>query len=242
MPKLIEKLTVEQVVAELKKHGSETTKRILMRHGAREPFFGVKVEDLKKIQKRVKRDYELSLALFDTGIGDAMYLAGLIADDERMTKKDLKKWVQAARWGMIGQYAVAPTAAQSRYGWELALEWIESKKEHIASTGWATLCSLVATKDDGELDLPALKKLLARVVKTIHAQPGDVRYTMNCFVIALGSYVRSLTEEAKRAGQKIGLVEVEMGETACKVPFAPDYIAKVEARGAIGKKRKQAKC
>ena len=30
--------------------------------------------------------------------------------------------------------------------------------------------------------------------------------------------------------------------TACKIPFAPDYIRKVAARGAIGKKRKTAKC
>jgi hypothetical protein len=33
-----------------------------------------------------------------------------------------------------------------------------------------------------------------------------------------------------------------MGDTACKVPFAPDYIRKVNQRGAIGKKRKTAKC
>lgn len=32
-----------------------------------------------------------------------------------------------------------------------------------------------------------------------------------------------------------------MGDTACKVPFAPDYI-KVQDRGVIGKKKKTAKC
>jgi hypothetical protein len=39
-----------------------------------------------------------------------------------------------------------------------------------------------------------------------------------------------------------GLVEVDMGNTACKVPFAPDYIQKVKDRGTIGKKRKSARC
>ena len=58
-----------------------------LKHGAREPFFGVKVEHLKKIQKRIKKDYQLALDLYDTGISDAMYLAGLIADDEKMTKE-----------------------------------------------------------------------------------------------------------------------------------------------------------
>ena len=46
---------------------------------------------MKKIQKRVKMDYQLALDLYDTGIADAMYLAGLIADDAKMTRKDLQK-------------------------------------------------------------------------------------------------------------------------------------------------------
>jgi hypothetical protein len=48
----------------------------------------VKVEELKKIQKQIKKDYQLALDLYDTGVYDAMYLAGLIADDLKMSKKD----------------------------------------------------------------------------------------------------------------------------------------------------------
>jgi hypothetical protein len=65
---------------------------------------------------------------------------------------------------------------------------------------------------------------------------------MNGFVIAVGSYVPGLTKFAMQVGEKIGPVTVDMGNTACHVPFAPDYIRKVEKRGAIGKKRKTAKC
>src|SRR5687768_631955 len=95
-----------KIVEELKSLGSESTKRVLMKHGAKEPFFGVKIEHLKKIQKRIKMDYQLSLDLYDTGISDAMYLAGLIADDEKMTKRDLQKWVKAAYWNMLSEYTV----------------------------------------------------------------------------------------------------------------------------------------
>ena len=34
-------------------------------------------------QKRIKMDYQLALDLYETGNYDAMYLAGLIADDAR---------------------------------------------------------------------------------------------------------------------------------------------------------------
>ena len=90
--------------------------------------------------------------------------------------------------------------------------------------------------------LNALQGLLERVSATIHDQPDRVRYKMNGFVIALGSYVSDLTDEALRAGEEIGKVHVDMGKTDCKVPFAPDYIRKVAERGRIGKKRKSARC
>lgn len=235
-------MSANQVLDELKALGSEATKKTLLKHGAKEPVFGVKVEHLKKIQKRIKMDYQLALDLYDTGISDAMYLAGLIADDAQMTKKDLQKWVKAAYWNMLSEYTVPWVAAGSKHGRELALEWIESKNERIASAGWATLSSLVAIKDDAELDISELKKLLARVEQTIHKQPNCARGSMNAFVIAVGGYVKELTALAIKTGEKIGQVEVDMGDTSCQVPYSPDYIRKIQKRGTIGKKRKSAKC
>src|SRR5438132_981044 len=100
-------MTAQEIVQELKSHGSEATKKVLLKHGAKEPFFGVKIEDLKKIQKRIKKNHQLALELYDTGISDAMYLAGLIADDGQMTRKDLQRWVEQAYWymGCGGQQA-----------------------------------------------------------------------------------------------------------------------------------------
>src|SRR5436305_6600421 len=112
-------MTADEVVNELRSMGSESIKKILLKHGAKEPFFGVKVEDLKKIQKRVKTDHELALALYDTGISDAMYLAGLIADDAKMSKKDLQKWVKKAHWSMISEYTVPWVAAGGPHGWDM---------------------------------------------------------------------------------------------------------------------------
>jgi hypothetical protein len=137
---------------------------------------------------------------------------------------------------------VAWVAAESRHGWDLALEWIESKNENVAVIGWSTLSSLVAIKDDAELDLAGLKRLLLRAQKTLHKQPNHVRYAMNGFVIAVGTYVTSLTDLAMQTAKAIGEVSVDLGDTSCKVPFAPEYIEKVRKRGAIGKKRKTAKC
>lgn len=234
--------TAQSVLDELKPLASESYKRILMNHGVREPVLGVKIEHLKKIQKRVKTDYQLALDLFDTGVYDAQYLAGLIADDTRMTKRDLKRWLKTVNSQTLCGSTVAWVAAGSPHGWDLATMWIDAKNANTAGTGWATLSGVVALRDDGNLDVPELRRLLKRVGKTIHAQPDAVRYVMNGFVIAVGSYVKPLTDEAVAVAKQIGEVEVDMGDTACKVPDAAAYIEKVRQRGSIGKKRKTVKC
>lgn len=235
-------MNAQEILAELKPLASDSTKKTLLRHGAKEPFYGVKIEELKKFQKRIKKDHELSLALYDTGVSDAMYLAGLIADENKITKKDLQHWLKKAPWHMISEYTVPWIAAESKYGWELGLEWIESKDESVASAGWATLSSLVAIKKDEELKIAELKKLLKLVEKNIHSAPNRVRYTMNGFVISTGGYVKDLTETALQTGKTLGTVMVDFGDTACKLPYAPDYINKMKQKGVIGKKKKMARC
>lgn len=236
-------MTTQDVVNELRSYASPTIKQVLMKHGAQEPFLGVKVQDMKKVQKKIKTDYQLALDLYDTGIGDVMYFAGLIADDAKMTKKDLQRWADAAQvYPALSEYTVAWVASGSPHGREMALKWIESKKHHLATAGWATLSSLVATRPDDELDTVELKHLVQRVVNTIHDQPNRVRYVMNGFIIALGCHVQVLSSVALAAAKKIGKVHVDMNGTACKVPDAADYIGKVAKAGRLGVKRKAAKC
>lgn len=235
--------TAQNILTELKPLGKESYKKVLMNgHGVKEPCFGVPISELKKIQKRLKKDYRLALDLYDTGNYDAMYLAGLIADDGRMTQKDLQRWVEKAYAGSLTGATVAWVAAGSSHGHELGMKWIDSPKPLIAATGWATLSSLVALKPDAEMDLSEIKGLLQRVKKTIHDAPDAVRYQMNGYVISVGAYVAPLTELAIETGEAVGVVTAHLGNNSCEVPYAPDYIRKIQERGTIGKKKKTVKC
>ena len=235
-------MTVQDIMTQLKKLGDPKIKSILLQHGVREPLFGVRVGDMKPIEKKVKKDYRLAKELYATGNADAMYLAGLIADDDTMSVDDLATWVKQAVSQNISEYTVPWVAAGSRHGYKIALEWIDAKEEHIAAAGWSTLSGVVALKPDDQLDIAALRSLLGRVVRDIHGAPNRVRYTMNNFVISVGAYVTPLYKDAIAASKKMGPVTVDMDGTACKVPDAAGYIAKIEARGSLGKKKKTVKC
>jgi hypothetical protein len=171
-----------------------------------------------------------------------MYLAGLVADGSQMTKRELDAWARKASWYMIAEYTVPGVAVESPHARDRALKWISSKRESIAACGWCTYAGFIATRSDDSLDLDEIKGLLKRVTDEIDGAPDRVRYCMNGFVIAVGTYVPPLLRQAKAAAKKIGKVDVEMGGTSCKVPLALQYIEKVEAAGRVGKKRKTMKC
>ncbi|WP_020533948.1 DNA alkylation repair protein [Flexithrix dorotheae] len=235
-------MTTQEVLSELESYADENTKNTLLKHGAKEPFFGVKVADLKKILKKTKKNHELSLALYDTGNSDAMYLAGLMADEKQITKAQLEDWVEKAYWYYLSEYTVPWVAAETPFGFGLGQQWIESERETIAAAGWATLANYAAVNEDKDLDIEAYSELLDRVGEEVHQAQNRVRYAMNGFVIAIGSYISELTDKSKAIAKKIGKVNVEMGGTACKVPLASDYIQKVIDKGRVGKKKKMARC
>jgi 3-methyladenine DNA glycosylase AlkD len=235
-------MTVDQVMDEIKGYANDGVKKLLLKHGAQEPIYGVKISDLKKIQKKIKKDYQLALDLYATGVSDAMYLAGLIADDIKMTKNDLNNWVSNAHWSMLSEYTVPWVAAESNYGYVLAKEWMKSKNENIAVAGWVTYSCLLMLWPDEQIDKSEVKKLVEQVKKEIAHAPNRVKQTMNMFVITVGGYIPDLTEWAIKIGTEIGLIKVDMGDTACKTPSIPQYIEKMKLRGNIGKKRKTVKC
>lgn len=235
-------MTTESILEALESMGSAQTRKTFARHGAPANMYGVKVGDMKGIVKKIKKDHALSLSLYATGNPDAQYLAGLIADEKKISKADLQAWAEGSTWYMISEYTVPWIAAESPYGWELGLEWIESDQERVASAGWNALGCWLSLQPDAAIDHDAVSALLDRVAATIHSAQNRVRYCMNTFVIQVGSYYLPLLDKAKAVAQGLGTVKVDLGDTACKVPSAPEYIQKVESMGRIGQKKKMARC
>jgi 3-methyladenine DNA glycosylase AlkD len=236
--------TAASILADLKSKGKESTRKIYARHGMDPAHaYGVSVADLKLIAKTIKKQQTLAIDLYANGIVDSMYLAGMVANGAQMTREQLNAWAEgSAGMQMISEYTVPWVAVESPHGRELALQWIQSPKEHVACAGWCTLSGLVATQPDTALDLNEIESLLNTVEKGIAAAPNRVRYTMNGFIISVGTYVQPLVKQAKAAAKRIGVIRVDMGETACEVPLATDRIEKAELTGRTGQKKKTIRC
>ena len=235
-------MTLDEVMSALAALGSGQIKKILLRHGAKEPFFGVRIGDLKPLHKKLKGEQALALQLYATGVSDAQYLAGMIADGTRMTRAQIQKWADTAAWHMIGNFTVPWVASEHPEGFALAMKWIDSPKEGVVCSGWNTLGALAATVPDEKLPVKEFGKLLDRVARTLQKSPDNARYCMNGFVIACGTYIAPLADKAIATARKMGRVEVDLGETECKVPDAESYILKSRRGAPVAPKRKTVRC
>lgn len=235
-------MTAKEILVELESLGDQKTKKNYFAQGAKEPVFGVKVQDLKKILKKTKKNHGLSLELYATGNYDAMYLAGLMADESKISKEQLEQWVAEAYFSYLSEYTVPWVAAETEFGFQLGLKWIKSNIETTAAAGWGTLSYFAMLREDEKLDMAKYHELLEIVEVEIHQAKNRVRYAVNGFVISVGTSVIALSEKAKEVAKNIGKVSVDVGGTACKVPLATEYIEKVVVRGKLGAKRKTARC
>jgi len=234
--------TVQDILAELQALGSESTRRIFVNHGAEPPLFGVKVGDLKPLVKRVRGQHELLAALFESGNLDAQYLVGLAANGADLSQETLDRWARLQPFYFVSEFSVPWLAAEHPHGFALGLQWLADPADHVQAAGWQTLSMLAQWRPDAALDIEAYRGLLERVAKQIGTASNRARYTMNGFVIGVGSGVEALFDDAQRVAAQIGAVRVDLGRSACKVPLATEYLAKVKAAGRVGKKRLALKC
>ena len=52
-------MTANEILSELEAYGDEKTKSTYFTIGAKEPLFGVKVQDLKKVLKKTKKNQNI---------------------------------------------------------------------------------------------------------------------------------------------------------------------------------------
>lgn len=222
------KWTFAEVMAELESLGTAQNRKTYARHGAGPNMFGVSFANLYALQRKIKKDHDLALALWDTGNEDARCLATMVADAEAFTLEQADGWVrEITNYGLA--MLVAGVAVKASWAAEARQKWMNAEGEFVQQTGWSMVSSAMRDAPESISDEEG-GELLKRIEAEIHQAPNRARYSMNGALIALGSTKPALTTLAIEAAGRIGKVEVDHGDTGCKTPDAAPYIEKTLAR------------
>lgn len=215
---------LSEVMREMEKAGSAQTRKTYARHGAPEPMFGVSFATLKTLVKRIGVNQALALELWETGNFDARNLAVKIADPAGISPSDLDRWAGAEGVPrMCGGY-VAMLAAEGPHAAAKLKKWLGGTNVAQRASGWALL-GQVAYHDESIPDAFFVERI-GEIERGIHTAPNAEREPMNLALIMIGCRNAALRKSATAAAKRIGKVDIDYGDTACKTPDAAAYIDK----------------
>jgi hypothetical protein len=117
----------QTVVAELKRLGTQRTRDGMKRYAIpSDHAFGVPMATMQALAKRLGRDHDLAIALWDTGWYEARTVAALIDQPERVTAAQMDRWARefgkrgGLRLGLL--LPIRPHAARVRQGEEMVAQ------------------------------------------------------------------------------------------------------------------------
>lgn len=223
------KLTRDEAMALLEGAANESGQKVLRTHGVVDALFGVRYSDLYALQRKIKVDHDLALALWRTGNHDARILATLIADPAKIDMKLAESWV-----GDVNNYGlgleVARATHRSPHALEIAAAWKDDPREWHAQQAWSLYARL------GEsIPLDEAQELIEQIEREIHDRPNWVRYSMLGAMISIGLQDQ-LRGAVFAAAERIGHVHVQHVTKGCRTPDIRGDLERALAHRAKKKK------
>lgn len=109
---LIKTMEAKKIIEELKSLGNHDNVAGMARFGIRPraKVFGVPVPKIRKMARQIKSDlparkaHKMAQELFDSNIHEAKLLASMIADAEKLSEKEINKWIKFFdSWDIVDQ-------------------------------------------------------------------------------------------------------------------------------------------
>lgn len=130
---------------------------------------GLSMPAIRRIARTLGRDQALALALWDTGIPDARIVAGLVAEPDRLTARQMDAWARDFdSWDVCDQVC-GSAFLDSPWAWRKVQLWAGRRDEFVRRAAFALLATLAVH------DKQADDKAFLACLPLIEAAAGDER-------------------------------------------------------------------
>jgi 3-methyladenine DNA glycosylase AlkD len=139
------KPTVKDILAELKRRGSKRNVDGMARYGIvvqNGRIFGVSVGTLRDMGKRIGRDHDLALALWDTGWYEARMLAAFVDEPDRVTPAQMDRWCRDFDNWAICDHCCFHLFDKTPHAYKKVPTWAKRKQEFECRAAFALIASL----------------------------------------------------------------------------------------------------
>ncbi|MDH3641323.1 MAG: DNA alkylation repair protein [Gammaproteobacteria bacterium] len=183
--------------------------------------------EIKKTAKAIKRDHDLALELWATGLQHARLLATLIFDTKQLDQPFI-----AALAADLNEPTVENRNQISE--WLLANQLTKSKRTRLLIESWEHHSSTVLQRLfwyhqarlrwTGKGDPGNTATLLAAAEKDLESAHPDVQWAMNFCLGWIGIYEPEQRERCIKLGEQLGLYRDDVVAKNCTPSYLPEFI------------------
>ena len=197
-----EKWSCARALRELRSLGEQRNVDGMARYGIRaKVVYGVAKPKMDELARRIGRDHELALEVWDTGVHDARILAGMIDVSEQVTSKQMERWVHDFDNWDVCDGTCCHLFVFAEPAWKKAVEWSGRREEFIKRAGFA-LMAYLAYRDKTAANAKFLP-LLPMIAREAHDERNFVRKAVNWALRNIGKRNVRLNRAAIREAEKI---------------------------------------
>ncbi len=199
-------ITVDEVISILKKNGSKKNREGMTRFGINvEKAFGVNVPVMRALAKRIGKNHQLALELWQSGYHEARHVASMIADPKLVTKQLMNKWVKDFNSWDICDGTCSNLFRKTDFAIEKIFEWVDKKEEFVRRAGFSLMAYVAVhhkKRDDEEFleFFPLIKKYSTD-------QRNFVKKAVNWSLRQIGKRSIYLNKEARKVTEEIQLID-----------------------------------
>lgn len=218
-----------EVMRWLERRGTRRTIEGMARYGiVAQRAFGVPMGTLLSLRKRLGKDHDLSVALWESGWYEARLLAALVGDPERVTRRQMNAWAAGfENWGDCDTVCFH-LFDRTPFAWEKARQWAKSPREFVKRGGFVLMACL-ALHDKTAPDKSFLA-LLPLIEKGAHDERNFVKKGVNWSLRAVGRRTPGLNAAAVKVAKRLALSEEAAGRWVGKDALRELISPKVRAR------------
>lgn len=161
---------VQAVVASLKRLGTRKTRDGMARYAIpSDNAFGVTVGAIRDMGKRLGRNHDLALALWQTGWYEARMLAAFVDEPDCVTSAQMERWCKDFDNWAVCDHICFHLFDKTPHAFKKVVEWADRRNEFEKRAAFALLASL------GVHDKKAVDEEFARCLPLIEHASTDER-------------------------------------------------------------------
>lgn len=199
-------ITYQKIIKLLKSQANPKNVAGMARFGINaKNTLGISMPWLRQLGKKIGKDHNLALRLWQSKIHEARILAFLIDEPKLVTEKQMNAWVKDFdSWDVCDQ-ACLNLFDKTKFAWPKAIEWSKRKEEFIKRAGFA-LMAVLAVHDKKAKDEQFIK-LFSTIKRESTDERNFVRKSVNWALRQIGKRNANLNKLALRVAEDISKID-----------------------------------